>query len=82
MQSDPSKIEIQTTVGWLRSDKRSGELARSEAKKALREAVVAEAKSKIYLDLARKNAQEKVVAVLNPLVKQLGVTNVTVQFRR
>jgi hypothetical protein len=82
VQSDPSKIEVQTSVGWLRSDKRSGELARAEAKKALRDAVISEAKSQIYVDLARKNAQEKVTAVLNPLVKQLGVTNVAVQFRR
>lgn len=82
VQSDPSKIEVQTTVGWLRSDKRSGELTRTEAKQALRDAVIAEAKSQIYVDLARKNAEDKVIAVLNPLVKQLGVTNVTVQFRR
>lgn len=82
VQSDPSHIEVQTKVGWLRTDKRSGELARAEAKKALRDAVVAEAKSQIYLDLARKNAQEKVAALLNPLVTQMGVTNLTVQFRR
>lgn len=82
VQSDPTKIEVQTTVGWLRSDKRSGELTRNEAKQALRDAVIAEAKSQIYVDLARKNAEEKVIGVLNPLVKQLGVTNVTVQFRR
>jgi hypothetical protein len=82
VQSDPSQMEVQTKVGWLRSDKRSGELTRAEAKKALRDAVVAEAKSQIYVDLARKNAQDKVTALLNPLVNQMGVTNITVQFRR
>jgi hypothetical protein len=82
VQSDPSQMEVQTKVGWLRTDKRSGELTRDEAKKALREAVVAEARSQIYVDLARKNAQDKVAGLLNPLVKQLGVTNLTVEFRR
>src|SRR2546423_9886058 len=81
VQSDPNQIEVQTKVGWLRSDKRSGELTRAEAKKALRDAVVAEAKSQIYVDLARKNAQDKVAGLLNPLVKQMGVTNLTVEFR-
>jgi hypothetical protein len=82
VQSDPNQIEVQTKVGWLRTDKRSGEITRAEAKKALRDAVVSEAKSQIYVDLARKNAQEKVAALLNPLVKQMGVTNLTVEFRR
>lgn len=82
VQSDPNQVEVQTKVGWLRTDKRSGELTRTEAKQALREAVIAEAKSKIYVDLARKNAEEKVIGFLEPVVKQLGVTNITVQFRR
>lgn len=81
VQSDPSQIEVQTKVGWLRTDKRSGEITRAEARKALRDAVISEAKSQMYVDLARKNAQEKVTALLNPLVKQMGVTNLTVQFR-
>ena len=82
VQSDPNQIEVQTKVGWLRTDKRSGEITRTEAKQALREAVVAEAKSQIYLDIARKNAQDKVTGLIDPLVKQMGVTNVTVEFRR
>jgi hypothetical protein len=48
----------------------------------LRDAVIAEAKSPIYVDLARKNAEDKVAGLLNPLVKQMGVTNLTVEFRR
>lgn len=82
VQSDPNQVEVQTKVGWLRTDKKSGELTRAEAKKALRDAVVSEAKSQIFVDLARKNAQDKVADLLNPLVKQMGVTNLTVQFRR
>jgi len=82
VQSDPNQMEVQTKVGWLRTDKKSRELTRAEAKKALRDAVVSEAKSQIFVDLARKNAQEKVADLLNPLVKQMGVTNLTVQFRR
>jgi hypothetical protein len=82
VQSDPNQIEVQTKVGWFRTDKRSGEFARAEAKRALREAVVAEAKSQIYVDIARKNAQEKIANLLRPAVTQLGVTNLTVEFRR
>jgi hypothetical protein len=82
VQSDPNQIEVQTKVGWLRTDKKSGELTRAEAKKALRDAVISEAKSQMFVDLARKNAQDKVADLLNPLVKQMGVTNLTVQFRR
>jgi hypothetical protein len=82
VQSDPNQMEVQTKVGWLRTDKKSGELTRAEAKKALRDAVVSEAKSQIFVDLARKSAQDKVTDLLNPLVKQMGVTNLTVQFRR
>jgi hypothetical protein len=82
VQSDPNQMEVQTKVGWLRTDKKSGELTRAEARKALRDAVISEAKSQIFVDLARKNAQDKVADLLNPLVKQMGVTNLTVQFRR
>jgi hypothetical protein len=82
VQSDPNQIEVQTKVGWLRTDKRSGEITRAEARKALRDAVISEAKSQMYVDLARKNAQDKVAGLLNPLVKQMGVTNLTVEFRR
>lgn len=82
VQSDPDQMEVQTKVGWLRTDKRSGEITRAEAKKALRDAVIREAKTPLYVDLARRNAQDKVAGLLNPLVKQIGVTNLTVEFRR
>jgi hypothetical protein len=48
----------------------------------LRDAVVSEAKSRVWVDLARKNAEEKIVGFLHPMVKPMGVTNITVQFRR
>lgn len=82
VQTDPDKMEIKTAIGWGRLNKRSGEMARAEAKRSLRHAVISEAKSPIYVEQARNNAREKVTALLNPLVKQLGVTNLTVEFRR
>lgn len=82
VQSDPNQIEVQSKVGWGRLNKRSGELARVEAKRGLREAVVAEAKSQTYIDLARKNAKEKIGAFMLPSITPLGVTNLTVEFRR
>lgn len=82
VQSDPEEIEIRTEIGWGRLDRRSGELARAEARRGMREAVISEAKSPVYVELARKNAKEKVSALLTPLLRQMGVTNLTVQFRR
>jgi len=82
VQSDPERMEVKTDIGWGRLDKRSGELARMEAKKGLRQAVIAEAKTPVYVELARKNAREKLEGLLNPLVTQLGVTNLTVEFRK
>jgi hypothetical protein len=82
VQTDPDQMEVKTEVGWGRLDKRSGELARTEAKRSMREAVISEAKTPVYMELARKNAQEKVSELLTPLVKQMGVTNLTVKFRK
>src|ERR1041385_6028503 len=31
VQSDPNQIEVQTKVGWLRTDKRSGEITRARS---------------------------------------------------
>jgi hypothetical protein len=81
VQSDPDQIEVKTDIGWGRMDKRSGELARAEAKRSLREAVVREAKTPVFVELARKNAREKVSALLTPLVTQLQVTNLAIEFR-
>lgn len=82
VQSDPGQMEVKTQIGWGRLDKRSGEMARAEARRSLRDAVIVEAKSPVYMELARKNAQEKVAALLKPLTSQLGVTNLAVEFRR
>ncbi len=82
VQTDPSQMEIKTDIGWGRLNKRSGELARAEAKRSLRDAVINEAKTPVYVEIARKNAQEKVAALLNPAIKQMGVTNLTVTFRK
>ena len=82
VQTDPEQMEIKTQVGWGRLDKRSGELARVEAKKSLRPAVISEAKSPRYAEEARDSARKKIAGLLNPLVTQMGVTNMTVEFRR
>ena len=59
---------------------RSGERVKNEALQALRDAVLSEARSAVYIKLARQNAVEKVAAVLSPLASQLGVTNIVVDF--
>jgi hypothetical protein len=82
VQTDPDQMEIKTDVGWGRLDKRSGELARTEAKKSMRQAIISEAKSPRYAEEARDSARKKVAALLTPLVTQMGVTNLTVEFRR
>jgi len=82
VQTDPSQIEVKTQVGWGRLDKRSGELARAEARKSLRQAIISEAKSPRYAEEARDSARKKITGLLNPLVSQMGVTNLTVEFRR
>lgn len=80
VQSDPSQIEIQTEVGWGRLSARSGQRVKDEALRALRDAVLSEARSAMYIKLARQNAEEKVAALIDPLAKQLGVTNVLIEF--
>lgn len=82
VQTDPNQIEVKTEVGWGRLNKRSGEMARNEAKRSMRHAIISEAKTPIFMDQARNNAREKVGALLTPLVTQMGVTNVLVDFRR
>jgi hypothetical protein len=82
VQTDPNQIEVRTQVGWARLDKRSGELARAEARKSLRQAIISEAKAPRYAEEARDSARKKIAGLLNPLVTQMGVTNLTVEFRR
>jgi hypothetical protein len=82
VQTNPDQIEVKTDVGWGRLDKRSGELTRAEAKKSLRQAIISEAKSPRYAEEARDSARKKIAGLLNPLVTQMGVTNLTVEFRR
>jgi hypothetical protein len=82
VQTNPDQIEVKTEVGWGRLNKRSGELTRAEARKSLRQAVISEAKSPRYAEEARDSARKKVAGLLNPLVTQMGVTNLTVEFRR
>lgn len=81
VQTDPAQIEIETEVGWGRLSARSGQRVKDEAVAALRQAVIDEARAAIYVKLARDNAKEKVSALLSPLVTQMGVTNVVIDFK-
>jgi hypothetical protein len=82
VQTNPDQMEIKTDVGWGRLNKRSGELARTEAKRGMRDAIISEAKGQPYVEQARANARAKIIAFLDPAVRQAGVTNVTVEFRK
>jgi hypothetical protein len=81
VQTDPSQIEIETEVGWGRLSARSGQRVKDEAVAALRQAVIDEARAAIYVKLARDNAKEKIAGLLSPLVSQMGVTNVVIDFK-
>lgn len=82
IQSNPTRMEIQTRVGWGRLDAYSGEALRQLAKKKLRSAVIAEGRSPVHLDAAKQEAQHQLQQMLTPLANQLadGV-QLVVEFR-
>src|SRR4051812_29928884 len=71
VQSDPSKIEFRTDVGWARLDSRSGQFLREQAQKELRPAIVREGNSSIYIDKAKTNAKENLKKLLEPMATRL-----------
>lgn len=71
VQSDPSKIEIETSVGWSSLDSFEGEEVRQKAKSKLRQAVIAEGRREIYQAAVRENARKGVLDFLEPLAKSL-----------
>ena len=71
VQSDPSKISIQTDVGWARLDSASGKFQRDEAMRELRPAVIQQGKHPLLMDKARAGAKEDMLRLLSPLVSQL-----------
>lgn len=71
IQSDPTKIEIQTRVGWGRLDSKSGQALRKLAQMELRSAIIAEGRSSVHLDAAKQEAQHQLQKILAPLASQL-----------
>src|SRR5947207_4211903 len=71
VQSDPSKIEFRTDVGWARLNSRSGQFLRDQAQRELRPAIVREGNNSLYLDKARSNARESFKKLLEPLGTKL-----------
>jgi hypothetical protein len=71
VQSDPSKIEFRTDVGWARFNTRSGQFLREQAQRDLRPAILREANNSLYIDKAKMNARENLKKILEPLSAQL-----------
>ena len=71
VQSDPSKIEFRTDVGWARLNSRSGQFLRDQAQRELRPAIVREGNNSLYLDRAKSNAREDLKKLLEPLGTKL-----------
>ncbi|MEW6305578.1 MAG: DUF4230 domain-containing protein [Verrucomicrobiota bacterium] len=80
VQSDPSRIEVETQVGWGRLDKYSGEFLRDQARRDLRPAVVREGKNELLRDKARSNAKTSLEELLAPLTGAMQ-ENVEVEVR-
>ncbi len=79
LDRDPKII---TEVGWLRSDSRSGEHLRQEAKQDLRLQVLAEGQSDVYQAAARESARKEVLKLLKPAINQLASdVQVEVEFK-
>jgi hypothetical protein len=82
VQTDPDYYEVQTEVGWARLNKFSGEFLREQARRDLRPAVILEASQPRIINLARKSAEEKIAALLEPSLKSLEPNAiVTVRFK-
>jgi hypothetical protein len=77
VQSDPTKIELRTEVGWARLDSRSGKALRELAMRELRSAVIHEGRQDFHAAVAKMHAEKKLLQFLSPLAAQLreGVTN-------
>jgi hypothetical protein len=79
IKTDSRFAEVKTDVGWGRLDSKSGAHLREEAKRALRPAVIEEAKrclAELYQAEAQKTAEDLVLRLLGTLKNDLreGVT--------
>lgn len=83
VQSDPSKIEVQTEVGWARLDSKSGQTMRQSALKELRAAALQEGRAPIHAEAARTEALGAIQKLLSPLSIQLNSgVELMVEFER
>ena len=82
VQSDPSKIEIETDNGWLKLDRYSGKPLREEAKAQLREAVLKQSDKPMINEQARASAAQAITALLrSPLANIPEDVSIEVKFR-
>lgn len=82
VQTDPTFYELETEVGWARMDRYSGEALREEAKRELRNAVIAEAKNPRILAAAKQSGEEQIGALLEAVVKPMRPeATVAVEFK-
>ena len=72
VQSDPSKIEVETRVGWARLSAFSGKRLEAKAREALRQEVLASADTPPMHDLARLHAEKTLKAFFAELEGALG----------
>lgn|GEM_PF-3865878 len=73
--------EVRTDVGWSRLDSRSGEALRTKAKQGLREAVLQEASTPVYLGAARDAGRSAVMSLLGPAIAKIpGTIHVRIEF--
>jgi hypothetical protein len=83
VQSDPQRIDVQTSVGWAKLDRWSGAPLRDAAMKDLRRAVILAGNHPLLRTQARVNAQEQIKEkIAGPLTSALvpGV-EIAVKFR-
>jgi hypothetical protein len=76
VQSDPSKIEVETKVGWARLSRYSGKSLETRAREALREEVLGAADSPPIREMATLEARKALTALFHDLAGSLqdGVT--------
>jgi len=82
VQSDPTKIEVRTDLGWAQSDAGTGKPLRDAAQSDLRAAVIAAGKGEAQQALAEKDAKKTFTRLLDPVVKAIGPdATIDIQFQ-
>jgi len=71
MQSDPDKVKIMSSTGWLRMDRFTGEKLKTAARSDVRNQVLAEARRPHYQDVAREIAELHLRKLLEPMMRTM-----------